>query len=296
MLETIASAILFASVSGRGVTETLSFSPVSFTPPGPAFGSISHALSTHSVGTNCAVIRFDYTQNGGPLGSRIADLILELHTPTGTVELDPIPGAPSAPPTGTVRFQSRRFFFDPIGADGAWTFVVSQRYQSGTTQISMTNITILTESRPAPVQFNRVRLDDGFIVDQYGPHPYGTFRFTVDTDGYYDVLANWVITHPEPWEGPSFLGGLYMFDGDYSGDLGEAIAVGNDWDNGAFENKSVTPPTYLRAGRTYSVLGVAIPPDTDASGYTADLTVTGDGTAKRVPDPAPHGVIRFNPR
>lgn len=294
MFEPVVSAIMtLATVSGSPIGEQLGFGTLYFTPPGPQLNSVGHALSQNSIGANSAVISFDYSQDGGPLGSSPSDLNLEIHLPDGQVfELDPIPGAPSFPPFGTYRMESRRFFFDPVAENGPWTIIASQRSQSRTSLVELANVRMVTDQRPEPVVFERVRLNDGFIERQFGPHPYGLLSFRVDTTGDYQILADWRNIRPRPGHNESFNGDLYLLEGYYRGNMDNLLFEGEDLYPEPLVNQCIISRVILEAGQTYTMLCELGSHDENDQGYSATITITGDGTARETPMLSPRGAKR----
>lgn len=288
MFEPVAAAILtmssISSMSGQFHTEQIRFSDVSFRPPGPTFGSIAHGLSFESAGANSAVLSFTYSQDGGPLGSRISDLEIVLYTTGETILLAPIPGAPDGGGSGNVRFQSRRFFFDPAPSDGPWTIVASQQAEFRSTEINLSGITLTTAIRPEPFVVDDVLFNDGFWKRDSGAHPYKAVSFTVDANGEYDLLADWRNLDPAPGEGWRFDGEMFLLEGYFKGDLDNLAAVGHDW---LSSEHDLIEPIALQRGKVYTVLLSTLVADTNPVGYSADLTITGDGNAKLAPGLAP---------
>lgn len=296
MFEPVVSTIMtLATVSGNPIGEQLSFGTLYYAPPGPQITSVGHSLAANSIGANSAVIQFDYSQDGGPLGSALDDINLQIHLPDGQViDLDPIPGAPSAPPFDTIRFESRRFFFEPVAQNGPWTVIASQDFQNRTDRVELANVRMLTDLRPEPVIFDRFRLNDGFVNDQFGAHPYGLISFRVDTTGEYEIQADWVNYRPGPGEGDSYFGNLYILEGYYGGDLSNLIASGRDIFPEPFRYQSLVEQVRLQAGETYTVMGQLLNADEDDRGYGGRITITGDGTAWQFPRMAPRPPRRLS--
>lgn len=179
------------------------------------------------------------------------------------------------------------------GADGgetilsAGTYYVSVDAFGGDTGDSSANVgafdvTLSLTSAPIVSDLGTLALDGGEYDRAAGgaaDHPYGELvAFTVDADGAYDILGEWLDATGAPFDGY-----LYLFDEAFAEDDSVNIAFDDDFGTTDF---SLIEDVFLTAGTEYYLVGTTFGANAGVTGLTGEITVTGPGNASLVPEPS----------